>query len=251
MDLAVFIKETLRTLLLPPGSLLLIMAVCLALPARWARPARLGLISAVLGLYALSTPLVAQSLFRLVEPPALIKNLAGMDQAQAIVILGGGKRFAAPDVVEGETINNVTLARVRYGARIAKVSGLPVLVSGGAPLGGASEAHYMRQALHEYGVDVRWVEGGSVDTTENAALSAQLLGPQIRQIILVTSADHMPRAARSFRQQGFEVFTAPTDYPNREPFNLTALLPKASALQLSSTAFRELLGQLWYALRGQ
>jgi hypothetical protein len=50
------------------------------------------------------------------------------------------------------------------------------------------------------------IEGGSINTHENAILSFQMLAPHsIRKILLVTSAMHMPRAAGAFRKAGFEV----------------------------------------------
>ncbi|WP_410497836.1 YdcF family protein [Chitinibacter sp. S2-10] len=250
MDLAVLIKETCRALLLPPGSLLLLLAAAHLGRKRWPRQTSWSTISGLLLLYLLATPLVSYGLMSLLETPPL--NVAQLKRSQAMVILGGGKRFIARDMPEGETLNNVTLARVRYGARLASLHSQAILVTGGAPLGGMSEAHYMQQVLqNEFGVKVKWVEDRSVDTFENASMSQAMLGPQIKTITLVTSADHMPRARRSFEKLGFEVIAAPTDYINREPFNLTSILPRASALQTSSTALRECLGQIWYALRKQ
>ncbi|WP_373975886.1 YdcF family protein [Chitinibacter sp. SCUT-21] len=206
---------------------------------------------AIILFWLLSLPIVAAQLMGLVETPAL-KDPAQLAQSQAIVILGGGKRFAAYDVLEQETVNNVTLARVRYGARLARAAHLPILVSGGAPLGGASEAHYMKQVLErDMGISVTWLEGGSVDTADNARMSKALLGSKIHTIALVTSADHMARAKRSFEKQGLTVIAAPTDFINREPISPTQFLPRASALLTSSTALREGLGQLWYMLRNQ
>ncbi|QLG87195.1 YdcF family protein [Chitinibacter bivalviorum] len=251
MDLSVLIKEALRALLLPPGALLLLALACTLFRARLGLWAHRGVLVALGLLWLFSLPIVASGIMSLIETKPTTFPAALAD-SQAIVILGGGKRFGAYDILEGETLNNVTLSRIRYGAKLARLSRLPILVSGGAPLGGMSEAHYMRQVLEgEFQIPVRWVEGGSVDTAENAAKSAQLLGPSIRKITLVTSADHMARAARSFTKQGFTVHLAPTDYINREPISLNSFLPQARALQVSSIALRELIGQIWYSLRGQ
>jgi uncharacterized SAM-binding protein YcdF (DUF218 family) len=89
-------------------------------------------------------------------------DLAAAPGAQAIVILGGGVRHEALEY-GGHTLGRLTLERTRYGARVAKQTGLPVLVSGGAPSGGIAEAEVMRAALaEEFGVPVRWVETGRV-----------------------------------------------------------------------------------------
>ncbi len=105
--------------------------------------------------------------------------------------------------------------RIRYAARLAKASGLPVLTSGGLHYGTPpSEARIMAQSLlDDYGVPVRWEEGRSRTTWENARFSAEMLREAgIRRVILVTSAIHMPRSIWSFEKAGLEVVPAPSGY---------------------------------------
>ncbi|WP_189460564.1 YdcF family protein [Jeongeupia chitinilytica] len=199
-------------------------------------------------IYALSMPLVANALMGTVEPAPLAD--AALADSDAIVCLGGGKRFGAYDEPGGEAINNATLVRLRYCARLARKSGLPVLVSGGAPLGGVAEARLMAASLHDdFGVTARWVEAASDDTRDNATLSARILLPRHRRITLVSQAWHLPRATQAYRDAGFTVHPAGTDYANREPFSLLSLLPRSSALHASSVALREITGQVWYNIR--
>ncbi|AMC33657.1 YdcF family protein [Janthinobacterium sp. B9-8] len=246
MHSAVLAKNAIAAWLLPPGLFLLLIAIGLFLISRKPRLARSLIASSLLLLTTLSMPLVANALLLMVEPPALkfIPN-----DAIAIVSLGGGKRFTAYDQIEGETINNATLMRLRYTAQLAKKSKLPILVSGGKPLGGISEATLMADILQkEFNTPVRWIESESVDTQENASLSAQLL-PKNAKIILVTQAVHMPRAQSAFTKQGFNVIPAATDYANQEPLSILSFMPKAQAMSNSSFALHELLGMLWYKLR--
>jgi len=51
--------------------------------------------------------------------------------AQAIVVLGGGTRRNAPEY-GGDTLGALTLERLRYGTVVARVTHLPMLLSGGA-----------------------------------------------------------------------------------------------------------------------
>ncbi|MBS1156184.1 MAG: hypothetical protein H6R07_2108 [Proteobacteria bacterium] len=239
-------KEIFRILFLPPGVFVLLLILGLAC---WRRVAGrlLVLLSAAL-LYTLATPLAAGWLMLQVEtpPPGSIT----LDTIDAIVCLGGGKRFGAYDMPGGETINNVTLARLRLAARLQRQSSKPVLVSGGAPVGGIPEANLMRDALEQdFRIPVRWVENRSNDTRDNAIMSATLLLPSARHILLVTSANHMPRAQRAFETAGFKVTSAPTDYANRETLNMRSFLPQPSAFHTSSTALYELVGSAWYRLR--
>ncbi|SFN70319.1 Uncharacterized SAM-binding protein YcdF, DUF218 family [Formivibrio citricus] len=249
MDLASewLAKETLRALFMPPGCLVLLLTIGLW---RWQHPygRRLAGLSTAL-LYLLSSPIMAGWLMTQVEAPPLPAN-APLKQIDAIVCLGGGKRFSAFDQPRGETVNDETLARLRHAARLQRQTGKPLLVSGGSPAGGIAEAELMREILtREFNVPVQWIEAGSNDTRDNATMSAALLQPKHRHILLVSSAYHLSRARRAFEAAGFKVTLAPTDYASREPLNYLAFLPRASAFRTSSTALRELTGSLWYRFR--
>ena len=118
-------------------------------------------------LLAFSMPATSAFLLRnLHHSPTL--DLRQVSGAQAIVILGGGMVEDAPEY-GGAALGILTLQRVRYGARVARATGLPVLVSGGPTMTLPAEALSMRDALvDEYGVAVKWVEPRSRNTHENA-----------------------------------------------------------------------------------
>ena len=119
-------------------------------------------------------PVIADLLLQFVDTSAPFDARRGAQDAQAVVILGGGVRRDAPEY-GGDTLATLTLERVRYGARVARLTGLPVLVSGGSVLGGEPEAKLMAASLErEFGVPVRWVETRSRTTHENAVLSARI-----------------------------------------------------------------------------
>ncbi|WP_374601508.1 YdcF family protein [Niveibacterium sp.] len=185
------------------------------------------------------------------DPPVAAAQLK---QAQAIVILAGGRRSNAPEL-GGETVNRITLERVRYGARLARQTGLPVLVSGGSPTSGTSEAELMRRTLKEdFGIAARWVEGASLDTHENAVFSAKLLQPKgYTRVALVTHAAHMPRSVGEFERAGFTVYPAPTAYLGSHGGEAQALpaLPSASSAYGGFYALHEWVGLIALRLRGQ
>lgn len=168
---------------------------------------------------------------------------AHADGAQAIVILGGGVRTDAPEY-GGDTLGRLTLERVRYGAAVAKRTGLPILVSGGTPEGAkASEAALMAQALaREYGVDAHWLEAASRNTRENARYASGMLKADgVTRIVLVAHAIDMPRATAEFAAAGLASVPAPTALPSRFGLAASDLLPSAAALQRSHDALYELL----------
>jgi uncharacterized SAM-binding protein YcdF (DUF218 family) len=146
----------------------------------------------------------------------------------------------------------VTLERERYAARLAKASGLPILTSGGLHYGTPpSEAKLMADSLREdFGVAVRWQEGQSRTTWENATYSAEVLLPEgIKRVVVVTQAWHMPRAVWSFQKAGFEVVPAPVGFlgvDNAEP--LGGWMPEFKAIWRSGQLLNEAAGQVAYWL---
>ena len=83
-----------------------------------------------------------------------------LKQAQAIVILAGGNNRGSPEW-GGETVKTYTLQRVRYGARLARETGLPILRHRRPPRRRTSwpRATLMREVLvQEYGLEVRWID---------------------------------------------------------------------------------------------
>lgn len=236
------LKKLLAALVLPPTSLLLLALVGLWLARRRPRAGHAVIAIAVGSLLLLSTPWVANGLLSSLEgsPPITREELG---RAEAIVILGAGTYHDAPEY-GGDTVNELALERLRYGARLARVSGLPVAVTGGAPGGGRPEGESMREALEDdFGVSVRWMETESRDTAENAAFLAPMLKDAgIRRIALVTHAWHMPRARELFERNGMEVLPAPTHFTTSSPGAYGPWLPSASGLRMSYFALHEWLG---------
>lgn len=246
MTTALFLKGLLGSLLLPPtnGLLLLILAT-LFHRRRWAFA--VALLGGTL-LLAQSLPPVAGWLNETLEKRAgpVLTDTHG---AGAIVVLGSGLSIDTPEY-GGDTVTDRSLIRARYGAVVARRTGLPVLVSGGTPRNAErSEADVIGDLLEkEFGVPVRWREGDSLDTADNARFSAVILHAQgIRKIVLVTQTFHMVRARRLFEAAGFEVIPAPTELASRHerPRTLLDWLPRTRALQDSYYALHEWLGLLW------
>ncbi|MGE5387238.1 MAG: YdcF family protein [Betaproteobacteria bacterium] len=255
MSISWLITNILAYLLLPPANGLLFSIVGLMLLRRRPRLGRLLIAFGLLVLLALSLHVVALQLLRPLEqryPPLDLANLS-VTRADAVIVLGGGRDRLAPEFGGQDDVSDDTLARLRYGALLAKTMAKPVLVTGGQPEGiGRSEAETMRNSLQrDFGIQVRWIEATSNTTRENALHSAALLKAEnIRRVVLVTHAWHMPRAVQVFRAAGFEVVPAPMAYSSARPVTPLDFMPSAGALRASSRALHEWIGMLWYRLRG-
>ena len=240
------------TFLLPPLSLLLLFALGMVLSRHRPRTARMLQWTAFVLLWLSATPFIAEGGLHLLEQHTSPWK-PGAGQAEAIVILGSGSYFNAPEYGGEDTVSELVLPRLRYGARLQRATGKPVLVCGGRPHGSRlSEAQQMRTVLQQdFGVPVRWTENTSRNTGENARHAYRLLHRHgIGRIYLVTHAWHMPRAAASFRRAGFEVVEAPTAFTTRKRVNLLAFLPRARSLLDSSILLHESIGLAWYRVNG-
>ena len=252
MSLSWLINAAMGALLLPPLNLILLCALGLWLRRRWPRLG-VGLsIAALLILTVISTRFGASLFITPLERfnPALTS--AKDSGAQAIVVLGVGRISAAPEYAALDIPSAAALQRMHYAAKLQRETSLPLLVSGGQPDGAAeSEAAIMARVLREnFSAPVKWVEGASNNTAENAQFSYRMLNPVgVRRVLLVTDALHMQRAKLVFEQMGFEVIAAPTIFVSNTRSTPADFLPGAQWLQKSSYAMHEWLGLAWYGLR--
>lgn len=250
MSIVFFLKNLIGTLLLPPANGLLLLVAALIFRRR-----RGALAIAVVGgalILVQSLPIVAHALIAPLEARAG-GVFVSAQRAGAIVILGSGVKIDAPEYA-GDTANERSLIRLRYGLSLARQTHLPVLITGGVATNASrSEAEVLaRIAEKEFATPVRWQERESKDTAENAALSARILKQAgIHRVVLVTQAFHMPRARLLFEAAGLEVVPAPTDFMSRpdSPYALFDFLPQPRAVQTSYYALHEWLGLAWAMIR--
>lgn len=250
----VLFNRVAEALLLPPG--LVVVLLLLALLLWRGRAARILTALALTVLYFASIPATAHWLLDSLEHryPALSSEQLRTLDAGAIVVLGAGRYPDAPEY-GADTVSSMALERLRYGAYLHRLTGLPILVTGGATMEQpVPEAELLQQSLKDdFGVLTVWTEDRSRTTAENARYSAELLTQRgIYRVLLVSHAMHMARAEGVFRRAGLEVIPAPTAFHRRGPLDrgVTAWLPRVSALRQTNQALHEYLGMAWYRLRG-
>lgn len=247
-------RYILKQLGFPPGSLFILLLAAWLLRNRMPRLATALFVLTLTAFYGLSLPVTTQQLASQLETePALTQEQWPhlSKQADAIIILGGGREPADPAWTSDQP-SLFAVQRLRYGARLAKASSLPVLLTGGLHFDRPpSEARIMADTLQQdFNLTARWLEERSRTTWENALFSAQLLQPEgIHNIVLVTDAWHMQRSRWSFEQAGFQVIPAPQGFysaAQRKPLN--GWLPESRAFWQNTQLLNELLGLWLYRL---
>jgi uncharacterized SAM-binding protein YcdF (DUF218 family) len=247
-NMGFIISKTLLLLLLPPASLLVLILAGLILLRRHRGTGRVLVAAGISLLYLLSLEPVSDRLIRPLE--AAYPPLHGVDiKADAVVVLGSGVNDLSW-LPAGPEPSPSSLQRLVEGIRIARNLRIPLVVSGGSGALAPAEAREA-DAMAALAVKLEFprgdiiVENRSRNTWENAEQVKGLISG--RTIVLVTSAFHLKRAAGMFRKQGFSVNPAPAAYKSASrPLSITALLPRADALETSSTALAEYFSLAWY-----
>jgi len=250
---AVFVlKAFAKAAIFPPGCFLILFGVA---GAAWAfgrrRFAAWTACLAALAAFLLATPPVSAGLTRLATAGiAHLPAHGALPPADAIVLLGGGVRYDAPEYGR-DVIGRASMRRAYYAAALAKRTGLPVFVSAAGPrrAGGLGEAGTMRAFLDEVRASPRWVDSSPLDTDDSArAVRAALPKDQFNRILLVTSLIHMRRSVGLFRAQGFDVIPAPTGGGDATDRWWRLVLPTAGGYYAVAAAGNELLGRAAYAV---
>ncbi len=258
----VTLSKLLVTLLNPVGLTLIFWACGFLFRFVW-RKARLSAVFFVGGFVALlvfSLPITAHFLMRGLEGRYEPRREYG--PASAVVLLGGFTRGKISPRLYVET--NMSAERAFGAMRVWRQGWAPKMVLTGGVVGvptgvkgEISEAAGMFELLNEhFGVDSADVifESMAQSTRDNAVYTREALTEAGfgLDIILVTSAYHIPRAVAVFEKAGFTVTPAPSGYFSDKVFNGKQLrwLPDPTALFESSVALREYLGMAVYKAAG-
>lgn len=240
------------------GSALMPLPVCIALGAvGWVLWSRGNSVRAGRMFVALSLALLT---FLSLAPVAA--SLAGRleraypafpgDSVAYVVVLGSG-HDSDSDLPVSARLSDAGLYRLVEGVRIARAQPWSTLVLSG--YGGSDprpNAEVYRDVAVALGFPVaRTVTEGRARATQE---EAELLEPVLRghAFALVTSADHMPRAAALFRARGLEPIPAPTGHlsPRVAGRGLVDLVPSEIALAVTRHVWYETLGRVWARARG-
>ena len=260
----IFLSKFLPLFFYPIGLVCLLLFAALIL---WKRRklTKFFILISLMVLFICGNRYVANSLAKSLEwkYPALTQP----EKVDLIVVLGGGTE----PQLEPRPITEVNAAgdRVIYAAKLFRqYPNAKVLVSGGdidfLDQSSDTPASDMADLLNLMDVPNSAIilQDKSQNTYEDALYSCEKIkAGKYQNVLLVTSAMHMPRSVKLFEKQGYQVIPAPTDYsitqvawqktwhPNFEEFVIN-LVPSYSNLSSVTKSLKEYLGMWVYHLKG-
>jgi len=246
----IYLHKLLPVFLLPTGLTLLLVALGLMLSRKK------FIASGLILLCVCSTDVFSDRLMSWVESPYQRIGASEAEQADAVVVLSGGRVIAPGPLAVSEWTD---ADRFFGGIELYKAGRAPWLVFTGGWVPWEGRARPEGEVLKTYAEQLSvpaeriLVSGVSQNTAEEALTVKEALAPlgaRRIKILLVTSAFHMNRAKTLFERAGFEVVPFAVDFQVSQAKELSVIdfLPNAEALKKTETAWRELYGRAYYAL---
>ena len=210
--------------------------------------------SGIIILIICSTPIISQKLIAYLESDYQLKKPSDVKSANAVVVLSGMLRTI-------KTKNGLSyewgegVDRIFAGINLFQLKKAPTLIltRGKMPWSmGLPEGEYLRDVAIKYGVpEENILLTENVENTDQEAKAIKKLflidNPEI---ILITSAYHMPRAQKVFKAAAIKVIPFPVDFRHEiKKINFMEFIPSAKSLQNTSFFVREMIGRTYYNLK--
>jgi uncharacterized SAM-binding protein YcdF (DUF218 family) len=211
------------------------------------------LIAGAIGLLICTTSYIPNLLVTNIENKYSVLDPKALDPNETyfIHVLGAGYNLN-PNLPSLTQLNASTLSRLNEGIRVFLLLDKTILVTSGySKYGLESQASVARKAAIELGVSpqyIRMLETPST-TLEEAQAFKSNFGTSA-QIIIATSAMHMPRAMQTYRHLGYEPIAAPTNFEvhsGTKAYNGMAW-PNYDSFKLINHYFTTQLKQLYYEI---
>lgn len=190
-----------------------------------------------------STPLIPVLLVNSLEDRYLPLDaelfLAEEDNEIHILVLGGGHGYDER-LPANALLSSNALGRLNEGIRLHRqISGSKLVLSGSTSTPGRlTQAEMLKKAALLLGVDEEAIllQNEPINTCQEAREYANRFGSK-SHVILVTSAMHMPRADKLFKDFGIDVIPSATNYRLKGSWKKKRLgLPSANNMSLMSSA---------------
>jgi uncharacterized SAM-binding protein YcdF (DUF218 family) len=261
LNLMLLLRKIFMQFIFPPGIIIIaILLLYFLLIYRKKKIATIFTVFLVTLLFLLSSWLGEHLFLKPLEDKYILNSDIFRDRVNfshpLIVVLAGDLVTGSLSAGVGNAeVGEITLVRLLGAYFLYKKMECPILVSGGTVPGFAGNipaADSMKQLLVDLGIPAEDIikETQSSTTLENASFTMGLIRRYgFQEVILVTSAVHMPRAMFAFQNDDILIFPAPVDflYENIHP-GILNLLPNRSSWEHNLRALHEWIGLFYYKL---
>jgi uncharacterized SAM-binding protein YcdF (DUF218 family) len=246
-------------ILLPICWIFILLLICVL--SKYQKIRKRSLVAVLIILTLFSNPWFVNQLYLSYEQPTI--SLSKNENYTWGIVLGGGMIRPSEDnqtdkINVGETADRFIQPILLYKAGKIK----KILITGGNTSIGkikvdkGHETLDVKKLMIDLGVKPEdiYIETKARNTRENAIYSAQLLKKYLKteEILLITSAMHMPRSIRCFTKAGFKIKAYPVD--KKGSFNESGILdlitPSDYNLSKTSQLIREISGLIIYKIMG-
>ena len=201
-----------------------------------------------------SLPIISNKLIFYLEKDYSLQSIKDVSKSDAIVVLSGMiSTIKTKDKLSYEF--NGSIDRILSGIDLIKKdkASFLILTNGKMPWSiGIPEGEYLKDFSIKYGIpeDKILLTDDVQNTDQEAKAVAKLLNTNKANIILVTSAFHMPRAKKVFEAANIKVIPFAVDFKTQiKKITIIDFIPSADSLKDTSHFFREMIGRLYYNLK--
>ena len=231
----------------------LIMIIVLIFVGLITSSKKISLIGVII-LIVCSLPIVSNKLVAYLESDYQLSKPSNIASADAIVVLSGMIRTV--NSKEGLDYEfSEASDRIFAGINLFKEKKAPklILTRGKLPWSvGIPEGEYLKEIAIINGISENNIllTENVENTDQEAKAIKKLLSEDKPNVILVTSAFHMPRAQKVFQAAGINVVPFPVDFQKElSKITFMSFMPSANALSGTSFFVREMIGRVYYDLK--
>ena len=243
----IYINKILPIIVSPLG--LIIILLFFGVFRKRMLPSLIGLIILII----LSLPIVSGQLIKLLEQDYRPTTPNEIARADTVIVLSGMVTLIEKnDGIHYEFSEAVD--RIFAGINLLKIGKAQkiILTRGKLPWSvGVPEGEFLAEFIQSQGINPnRILLSEIVQNTNDEAKAISRMLPKNSEVILVTSAFHMPRAVKVFQNQNLKVIPYAVDFRSSvKEINIIDFLPQASAFKDSNFYFREIIGRAYYSIR--
>jgi uncharacterized SAM-binding protein YcdF (DUF218 family) len=217
------------------------------------RIGKIFLLIAGIWFFIITTPFLPKVIVKSLEnkyPQLSDSSIKSLPDSCNIIVLGGGHNYNK-NLSPNNQLTLTALSRLVEGIRIhSMIPGSKLILSGYAKGSELSDALVYYQTALILGIDsTSMVLQSSPSNTQMEAEEYLKNFGKENDLILVTSAIHMPRAIMQFRKAGINSIAAPANFFLKKiPISPLVWIPSSGNIVMMEAAIHEYVGIIWAKL---